>query len=567
MRLTIFLVFLISTTASAGEKAITADAENYTAVGYSENSSEQLAKQDACNAARRELIGYIFGAAYQINQNMVKSLGVLDYSQDVAVNSGEVIIRGAITDTSFGGSTTKCTITYPIQEAKLEKERLKSANSKTVKFTDIGDANSLKGGVLEIVTVPDEVEVLIDNVRWGVTPLRLYGKLSAGTHLLRLEDPNYKIIEEQIEVGTTSKTRIDKVMKRATGRLTIRTDPSGAKVRINSQEVGRSPIGSIELLAGQNLRVEIEHSEAEANSQSLRLIRDEEKALIIKLPLRPAFVSLNTNPADATIVLDGSKAELNRWIQVEPGAHKVKVSKSGYISTNISIDLVGGERKAMPTIILESLSERERLLQEEEMQRQKEAEQSLKEKLKQERDEKDRKAQENAEINRHLMFSPWITGVSLGWAGPTFKDDPASNYVRFCLDGGKRFLGFISLDLSYCADGSSQNSSETNMNKYDMSGSSAHASATVFFTESFYLKPSVGYLSHSYKITQYSFSNGNTSASYQVSQAFEGAAVGYELRWSQIFLPIELGINRYEDSGAFRGSSSGILTFGILYAF
>lgn len=567
MYLTIFLSFLISATAWAGEKAITTDAENYTAVGYSENLSEQLAKQDACNAARRELIGYIFGAAYQINQNMVKSLGVLDYSQDVAVNSGEVIIRGAITDTSMSSGTAKCTITYPIQEAKLEKERLKSANAKTVKFTDIGDANGLKGGVLEIVTVPDEVEVLIDNQRWGVTPLRLYGKLSAGTHLLRLEDPNYKIIEEQIEIGTTAKTRIDKVMKRATGKLTIKTDPSGAKVKINGQEVGQSSISNVELLAGQNLKIEIEHPEAEAYSQSLRLNRDEEKVLNIKLPLRPAFVSLNTNPADASILFDGSKVDLNRWIRVEPGTHRIKVSKPGYVSTNISVDVAGGEKKAIPTINLASLSERERLRQEEEIQRQKDAEESQKEKIKQEREDRERKAEQQAEENRHFMYSPWTFGISIGWAGSTFKNDPASSYVRLCLDGGKRFFGFISLDLSYCADGSSQNSSETNENKYDMSGTSAQASASFFVTDHLYLKPSVGYLSHKYNVTQYSISNGNTTATYQVNQSFESAAIGYEFRWNRVFFPIEYGISSYGDSGAYKGSTSGAITFGVLYAF
>src|SRR5665213_3512495 len=112
MYVALIVTLMISIPVWAGEKTVTPDAENYTAIGYSDNSSEQLAKQDACNAARRELIGYVFGAAYQINQNMVRSLGILDYGQDVSVNTGEIIIRGAITETSASHGTTKCTITY-----------------------------------------------------------------------------------------------------------------------------------------------------------------------------------------------------------------------------------------------------------------------------------------------------------------------------------------------------------------------------------------------------------------------------------------------------------------------
>jgi hypothetical protein len=369
MKYIVLTLFLISLKSFSGEKVVELKMENYISHGYSENSSKELAKQEACNSAKRELIAYVFGAAFQINQNMVRSLGVLDYSQDISVNTGEIILRAATIETSANNGTTNCSIIYPLQEANIEKERLKSAqNFKTVHFTEIGDPDNIKGGVLEVVTIPEDTDVLIDNVRWGTTPLRLNGKLSNGAHTLRLENTNYKIIEEKIEINN-SKTRVDRILKRATGKLKIITDPEGAIIKINEEEVGYSPTREIELLAGQKLKIEVTHPEAETYIQNITLIRDENKIINQKLLLKPGFISLNIVPSkgddlfskkDIVIGIDGivnHTLSANSWIQVEAGEHNVSVSVKEYDKKIFKINVRGGEKLAIPTIELTSLKE------------------------------------------------------------------------------------------------------------------------------------------------------------------------------------------------------------------
>jgi predicted DNA-binding antitoxin AbrB/MazE fold protein len=360
MFLILINILIFSQVAFSGDKVVEMGAENYMSHGYSENVTKELAKIEACNNAKKELITYVFGAAFQINQNMIKSLGVMDLSQDVSLNTGEIVLRSAMVETSINEEVTKCTITYPILEAKIEKQRLKSVGDKVVKFTEIGDSSNMFGGTLEVLTTPIDTEVFVDNVRWGTTPLKLYGKLSSGTHLLRLDNPNYKIVEESIDIGL-AKVRINKKLNRATGNLTIKTSPEGASVKINEEFVGHSPINKVELLAGQKLKIEISHSEAETIVQNITLMRDESKTIDQKLLLKSGFISLNVVPNKKIVIKIDDKTKnklpLNSWIQLPAGNHEVFVSSKGYAENVTSINVVGGEKTAIPTIFLVPLED------------------------------------------------------------------------------------------------------------------------------------------------------------------------------------------------------------------
>ncbi len=409
MKKIIFVLFLYTNVLFSGEKIVEVQSDNYISRGYSEKASRELAKVDACNSARKELIAFVFGATFQINQNMIKSLGVMNYSQDVSINTGEIVLRAAMTETSLYSNVTKCTITYPIQEAMIELDRLKSAqNNKSIRFTDIGDPNNMKGGVLEIVTIPEDTDVFIDNVRWGTTPLRLYGKLNIGTHTVRLDNPNYKVVEESFEVGATSKVRINKILKRATGKLKITSDPEGATVKINEEEITQTPTQDIELLAGQKLKIEVNHPETETNIQYITLIRDESKTLNQKLLLKPGFISLNVIPStNISIEIDGVKktfSSSNSWIQLEAGDHQISVSSKDHAKETFNINIHGGERKAIPTIKLVTLkSIEEARIADEKYQREEQIKRDERERIARE-EEEERKRNELTSVHLLLGF-------------------------------------------------------------------------------------------------------------------------------------------------------------------
>lgn len=449
----VLIIFIQSDLVFSGEKVVEIQSENYIAHGYSDKSSKELAKLEACNLAKKELISYVFGAAFQINQNMIRSLGVMDYSQDFSINTGEIVLRAAMTETNLSDDVTKCTITYPTQEANIEKERLKSSqNNNSIRFTEIGDPNNIKGGVLEIVTIPDETDVFIDNVRWGTTPLRLNGKLNVGTHTIRLDNPNYKIVEEKVVIGNASKNRVERILKRATGKVKIISDPEGATVKINEEVIQYTPTNEIELLAGQKLKIEVNHPETETNVQYITLIRDEVKTLNQKLLLRPGFISLNVIPnADVLIEIDGVKKPFlspNSWIQLEAGVHEVAVSAKEYARNVITVDVRGGERKAIPTIELVTLkSIEEKRISEE--KKQKEEQELVEEELR------------NQLADHHILL-----GIESNFNVPKYSDSSIGFHLGYQKSLFRNILG-LQLSGSFGAENKVEeyNSSDSNVGK------------------------------------------------------------------------------------------------------
>lgn len=365
MREIIFIlsIFLISHFAQA-ERSVFEKDSNYIAIGFSDKENEVLAREDACNNAKRELIGYVFGLSYQVSQNMVRTLGVLDYSQGVEVNSGEIVIRGASPEIKTSGGTTKCSLTYPVTEANIERERLKSAISfKQTQFTDVGDVNQVSGGIIEIKTIPSDADVFVDNQRWGTTPIRLNGKLTAGPHVIRIEHDNYKTIEITKEIPSSGKVKIEEILKRATGKIRIVTEPvAGATIMIDGQRVGESPTNELEIISGQRAKIVASHPEAESASQSISLGRDEERTVIVHLQLKPSAFSVHVSPGGAKIRLDEKMVvPSDRWVSTSAGSHKILVTKDGFEDYTTSFDLLGGEKKMLQSIKLRSISrEKER---------------------------------------------------------------------------------------------------------------------------------------------------------------------------------------------------------------
>jgi hypothetical protein len=344
----LFLSVMPSTAFS--EQSVSKTGSDYIAIGNSDHENKIKATEEACNRAKRELISYVFGATYQVNQNSLRSSGVVEYSEGISMNSRQVVLRGVVQEKDTG----RCVIRYPIEEAELELKRLKSVKQlSTVQFTEIGNEGMMKGGVLEIVTIPDDVEVFIDGVRWGSTPLKLNQKLALGEHRLRLDHPQYQIVEETVEIGTLKRTRIEKVMKRATGKIRIETEPENALVKIDGETIGESPTRTIEVLAGNRFMVEATHPDTETTTQSVTMERDEERTLRIKLAIRPGYVNFRFVQSDLRVEIDGRTIEKPEdWNQIESGSHDLVVEKKGYLSHRESFTLRAGEKKSFTSIFL-----------------------------------------------------------------------------------------------------------------------------------------------------------------------------------------------------------------------
>jgi hypothetical protein len=111
---------------------------------------------------------------------------------------------------------------------------------------------ALATGTLIVNTSPDGVAVTVDGVRRGETPLRI--ALDAGDHVLGLSSGT---AERTIPFSVTAGSQVSHFLEMPTqpapqlfGQLQIRTEPSGARISIDGQDLGRSPLSVGRLEAG-----------------------------------------------------------------------------------------------------------------------------------------------------------------------------------------------------------------------------------------------------------------------------------------------------------------------------
>lgn len=337
----VLLAWMISASAAlSAEQSVILQGDRYLAIGQSDLEQRGKAEAEACDRARRNLVAYLFGASYQVNQRSLRAEDEMRYSEDMVMNSRKVVLRGIVT--SFEGG--KCTIQYPLVEAELEKARISGSDSSlSLPLSEFGTEGATKGGILEIISYPEDIDVYIDNVRWGRTPLRFNGKFDIGEHLVRLEHPSYEIEEERVQIGRESIVRIERKMRTAKSSLTVHSKPAGARILINGRTLGETPLGPITFDAGENLSVTAEYEESDTVTQSFTLSRNERKVLEIQMPLKLGLVRLPELANEEELLIDGKKPEQvsvergKNTIKIPVGDHTIHFKRKGKLSFPIPI--------------------------------------------------------------------------------------------------------------------------------------------------------------------------------------------------------------------------------------
>jgi hypothetical protein len=96
-------------------------------------------------------------------------------------------------------------------------------------------------GTISIVTIPDRVEIWIDNNYVGLSPVR-QKRLAAGTYTVRLIDPSQQISAvEMVTVRRGEHVSVERTLDSRLGKLRVNSDPPGADVVIIT-ELGKTPL-------------------------------------------------------------------------------------------------------------------------------------------------------------------------------------------------------------------------------------------------------------------------------------------------------------------------------------
>ena len=218
--------------------------------------------------------------------------------------------------------------------------------------TEAGDVSNMPppvigGGqaLLVVETMPDGVEVLLESTAVGETPLERTG-LRAGTYDVTLRHPHYETLRlESQKLEDHVVLRIEQILVRGTGRVTVRTQPPTAWIERDGVLLARQtpvtldglPAGSVELTLGadehRSVSVRVEVPKNGIASLERRLER---------IPY--GTLTLEVVPTDAMVTLPDIGAPYTPGARLPEGRYTVEVNRPGYHEITRRVDVSGDTR-------------------------------------------------------------------------------------------------------------------------------------------------------------------------------------------------------------------------------
>lgn len=537
------------------------------AVGVSE------ATRDAIEQSILECFGFktnVSRDTYETGDKAATTKRFQEISRDIQMRGWEQM--GVYAEERDGRYSAWVLYRYSKTEIASEKARLASVKEeeKTIKFNDAGIPSDRTKGGIEVSTRPVQgAEVLIDGkpLSFQVTPLRIFG-IKPGPHLVRIEHPQFSVIEETVIVTPGNVTKLNKILLKATGRVRVTSNPSNANVIIDGKPVGVTSTGEIEVPAGEPVKIELSHAEAESKSETVEVERDEVRTVNFDLTLKPAYIeSIVTEPRDVSIILDGvsrGATPLHKPIKVR--AEKpltLTLEKGGFVTETREITLRGGEKRKVPTIKLTRISE---------LEKRRAREQEEEERIA--REEAAKQAHAEEERREKIKNPKIILSALLGFGGSSLA---SPDYPLGIFGVRAQYMPFRSFGLTLDITGT-VSSAEYRDATVGTLGASTTVGAVVFLTENIFLSPQWVY--RDTRITA-NYKGGGSGA---VSAYQTGAGIVVGCRWwldgfftnfineggadYRIGFSVEAGLhNFYSTSAELSGTTPASLKAGVLLGF
>lgn len=189
---------------------------------------------------------------------------------------------------------------------------------------------------ISVTSEPAGAAIFAGEQQVGVTPAVV--ELLEGKHELTVSKDGFAawdgIVNAEPNVAQTLPTI---QLAPADAKLRVNTIPRGANVTVNGRYRGQSPLT---LSLSPNIDYDIGMSKAGygVTSRKIRLASAASDSITVDLSARLGTVTVNVQPADATVYVDGrARGSGNTTLRLSAAPHRIEVRRQGYRSWSRSI--------------------------------------------------------------------------------------------------------------------------------------------------------------------------------------------------------------------------------------
>lgn len=239
--------------------------------------------------------------------------------------------------------------------AKEETVRLE----KSEKQKEINVELETNFGYISVSSIPSEADVYIDENKVGMTPY-LMKEIATGDHVVELRRTGFKPVADRvtIEKGMDNKQLANVELEKEavvehepdSGFITIRTEPTGARIFVDDVFVGETPYTARKISFGVHA-IKIEKKEYEPVSEVVLIEKENphntqlDGLRLQKERVRTGKLNVVTIPPGARISIDGMSYGLisDGPFELQVGEHTVSLSLFGYENAEEVVEIRDSE--------------------------------------------------------------------------------------------------------------------------------------------------------------------------------------------------------------------------------
>ena len=201
------------------------------------------------------------------------------------------------------------------------------------------------GALLVAETTPAGVEVLVDGIVVGKTPLER-SDLRSGVREVTLQHPHYETVRESNQRFDDGRVvRIQRALVRGRGALTVTVKPREAWVEVEGKRLAeRTPVTLEDLPAGR-MEVRLGAANHRPMAVEVDIVKDGLARLEQVLERIPyGSLTVNLQPSDASVTFPDLALRYRPGVRLPEGVHRVVVKREGYGEERRTVNVSGPTR-------------------------------------------------------------------------------------------------------------------------------------------------------------------------------------------------------------------------------
>ena len=184
---------------------------------------------------------------------------------------------------------------------------------------------------VEVTSEPAGAKIFDGELLLGETPATI--ELLEGTHQVSVVADGFRGWDGTVVAEPNVDQALPLIrLQPADARLLVNTIPRGANVTVNGRYRGQSPI-TLDRAPDINYDIGLSRAGYGVTTRKVRLAAAASEAITVDLTARTGTVTVNVQPGDATVYVDGrARGTGNTTVRLSSAPHRIEVRKEGYES-------------------------------------------------------------------------------------------------------------------------------------------------------------------------------------------------------------------------------------------